>query len=344
VEPSGLEFTGQWPVFTERDDPGEVNDLLFAAGLGDGLPLVVPTPSRISAALGHTPPLPGHTLTSRGHLPPMMGALTPAAVAYQCTIAGCLPGAMPVVMAALRACLDEKFNLLGLLTTTGTPAVALVVHGPIRAQLGFNSSTNCLGPGNRTNATVGRALSLSLRNIAGAREGVGDMATMGQPGKYSFCFADLDTAEMESHAAAKLQGQSGVTVFGVSGTVEVLPNGGGHTPPEILTPVAAAMVGAMTASSGGRARGLGEQLVLVPPELVHSLSNHGWAREDIQAFLFAAGAELLESFDPTQSNDRSTVIADGPGAIHVLAIGGPGVKMTVMPLWAGGTRAITCAL
>ena len=35
-------------------------------------------------------------------------------------------------------------------------------------------------------------MSLVLRNIAGAVEQTGDMATMGQPGKYGFCFAESD--------------------------------------------------------------------------------------------------------------------------------------------------------
>ena len=39
-----------------------------------------------------------------------------------------------------------------------TACVALCVHGPIVRQLGINAGTNCLGPGNRANASIGRAL------------------------------------------------------------------------------------------------------------------------------------------------------------------------------------------
>ena len=30
-----------------------------------------------------------------------------------------------------------------------------------------------------------------------------------------------------------------------------------------------------------------------------------------------------------------------PSEIHVIVTGGPGIKMTVMPLWGGGTRTVT---
>ena len=81
--------------------------------------------------------------------------------------------------------LEPDFNLLGIATTTGTACVALCVHGPIARTLGVNAGTNCLGPGNRANASIGRALQLCIRNIGGARSDIGDMATMGQPGKYT---------------------------------------------------------------------------------------------------------------------------------------------------------------
>ena len=44
----------------------------------------------------------------------------------------------------------------------------------IAARLGMNAGTNCLGPGNRANAGIGRALQLCLRNIGGARPDTGD--------------------------------------------------------------------------------------------------------------------------------------------------------------------------
>jgi hypothetical protein len=61
--------------------------------------------------------------------------------------------------------------------------------GPIRERLSFNSGSNVFGPGNQTNATIGRATRLILPNVGGAKPGILDLATQGQPSKYSFCIA-----------------------------------------------------------------------------------------------------------------------------------------------------------
>ena len=54
----------------------------------------------------------------------------------------------------------------------------------------MNSGINVLGQGNRANATIGRALQLVVRNVGGGRPGEVDRATLGNPGKYTFCFAE----------------------------------------------------------------------------------------------------------------------------------------------------------
>ena len=54
---------------------------------------------------------------------------------------------------------------------TGTAAVAVVVHGPPVTALGFKTGADALGPGNRANATVGRAVALALAGIGLAIRG-----------------------------------------------------------------------------------------------------------------------------------------------------------------------------
>ena len=307
------------PVFADDVAWDRAQEELEAHGLGDGLPLVPPTAARLAAMLaGLAAPD-----ASLGPLPPLFGELTARAAAHDCVMAGAPPGALPVVMTALRACLADEFNLLGLLTTTGTPAVAVCVHGPIAKHLEMNDATNCLGPGNRANAAIGRAISLALRNIAGARENVGDMATMGQPGKYGFCFAENREAILPPLAARRgLDADaSAVTVMGVSGTIEVLPDVPGDSPATVLDPVARAMTTAIAVSGADRDRPRGEQVFLLPPELARLLVARGEDLGGIQAKLFeAAGAP-----------------ASSPAAFHPIVTGGAGVKMTHLPLWGGGT-------
>jgi len=320
------------PIFREDAAWEDVQAALTERGLSDGLPLVPPTAHRLDRMLADVSG-PGRSF---GMLPPMFGDLTPLSVAYCCLLAGCVPAELPVVMTAAVACQEPDFNLLGLLTTTGTPAVATMVHGPIARTLGMNSGTNCLGPGNRANASIGRAMSLVLRNIAGAVEQTGDMATMGQPGKYGFCFAESDGGLLPPLAERRglAPGASAVTVFGVSGTMEVLPLDERDSPAAILTPIALAMSATGAAASAGKQRQLGEQVVLMPPEVLEKLRDLGCSLADIQAFLFEAEQASIPGIASLQ---REQPIATSASSIVPIETGGPGIKMTCLPLWAGSS-------
>ncbi|MDP6707799.1 MAG: hypothetical protein QF893_15755 [Alphaproteobacteria bacterium] len=319
------------PVFPEMVAWEEAQAALEAQELGDGLPLVPPTEPRLDRMLaGVTAPE-----QSCGQVAPLFGELTPAAVAHNAVMAGCRPAELPVVLTAVEACLAPEFNLLGIATTTGTPAVAVVVHGPVASALGLNAATNCLGPGNRANASIGRAVSLVLRNVGGAKAGTGDMATMGQPGKYGFCFAESDDASFPPlHVRRGLDaGESAVTVLGVSGTAEVLPAGNGDTPELVLHPLAAAMATAIATTGAGRRQERGEQFFLLPPELARLVASHGWDLARVQGCLFEAAGD-----------HDSRPVSQSPGDIHAIVTGGAGIKMTYLPLWAGGSRSVTMAV
>ena len=113
-----------------------------------------------------------------------------------------------------------EFNLHGFTATTMPVGPVLVVNGPVRERIGMNWGKNAMGQGNRANATIGRALNLCIRNIGGARPGDVDRATQGQPGKYTFCFAENEAdSPWESWAEERgvEPGRSAVTIFGGDG-------------------------------------------------------------------------------------------------------------------------------
>ncbi|MGQ0584559.1 MAG: hypothetical protein ACT4O6_21710 [Reyranella sp.] len=317
-----------WPVVEESAGWEVAQQILTDAELSDGLPLVPPTQRRLDAMVAGVV----NRAESRGMLPPMFGELTPEAVAYQCVIAGALPDELPVVLAASEAILEPDFNILGIATTTGTACVALCVHGPLARSLGINAGTNCLGPGNRANASIGRALQLVIRNIGGARSDVGDMATMGQPGKYTFCFAERNDGPFPTLTARRGLGgdASAITVMGISGTAEVLPGDGeGATPEAILSPIATAMRAAIVMSGMGRKNQRGEQVFLLPLEMAEKIVRHdGWDLARVQQYLFDEGQD----------------VASAPAAIHPIVTGGAGYKMSYLPIWGGGSQTVTRAL
>ncbi|MBS0241162.1 MAG: hypothetical protein JSS20_03220 [Proteobacteria bacterium] len=308
-----------------------VQEILAEKDLSDGLPMVAPTEGRIEDMLSDakTPDEP------IGAMPPMFGEITRRSIAYNAVLAGCQPGSLPVLEAALTACLEPEFNLLGLTTTTGSAAVATIVHGPIVRDLGLNPTINCLGPGNRANATLGRAISLCLRNIGGAREGSGDMATCGQPGKYTFCFAERSDGPIAPLALRRgvSSGRSAVTVLGVSGTAEVLPlrdgEGGDAGPDAILDALALIMAASVETTGAARQPHPPEQFFILPLELAERLTQSGFDLAKMRSYVMEAGKK-----------SGCKVAASGDD-IHPVIAGGAGVKMAYLPMWGGGSRSVT---
>lgn len=111
---------------------------------------------------------------------------------------------MPLLPAAVAAALDPIFIMQGLLCATRVAGPVIVINGPIARRIGMNWGSNALGQGNRANATIGRALQLIIRNVGGGVPGQLGRATLGGPGKYTFCFAEDETdAEREPIAARR---------------------------------------------------------------------------------------------------------------------------------------------
>ena len=90
------------------------------------------------------------------------GVVTAEKAAINAVTAGCQPEYMRVVAAAVRAITADKFALHGPTVSTMGAAILIVVNGPITRELDMNAGTSVFGPGNRANATIGRALRLIL--------------------------------------------------------------------------------------------------------------------------------------------------------------------------------------
>jgi hypothetical protein len=197
-------------------------EAMYDRGWTDGLPVVPPTEERVLRMLTGTTRDPDEVVAV---VPPDLVECTVEKVAVNAVMAGCLPEHLPVVLAALEAACTDAFALHGLLATTYFSGPVVVVNGPVARAVGMNSGGNALGQGNRANATIGRALQLVVRNVGGGRPGEVDQATLGNPGKLTFCFAER---EHDSPFAPLAQdrgvpaGRSAVTVFAGSGVQPVV--------------------------------------------------------------------------------------------------------------------------
>ena len=271
----------------------EVPDDLFAAmdfcyeqGWTDGLPVVPPQVDRVKAMLAADQRLAGAVIA---HHPATGLELSLHAAAVNAVMAGCLPEYFPVLVAAFEAMDRPDFNFHGSTASTGGSAPLLIVSGSYADEIGMNADVNLFGPGNRANATIGRAVRLVLRNVFQMLPGISDKSTQGNPGKYSFCIAERGRGNpwpLLCEAQGYPEGTSSVTVFAGGGFCNV-ENHGGNTPEQILASVADAMAnyGCIT---------LGQSVVILAPEHMRILADAAWTRERAQGFLFTQAKRSVD--------------------------------------------------
>ena len=327
----------------EWDDPIEA---CFERGWSDGLPLVPPTDARILRMLAGSRRAPAEVI---GQVPPNLADCTVEKVAINAVMAGCKPEYMPVLLAVLEAALDPLFTMHGLLCTTCFSGPIIVVNGPIAKRIGMNWGINALGQGNRANATIGRALQLIIRNIGGGVPGVLDRATLGGPGKYSFCFAeDESDAEWEPLASARAgiaKGRDAVTLFqgdGVQGFVDQRS----RTPAQLTRSLA----GSLLAVGNPKMCQSTNAMLVLAPEHYAIYRDAGWDRRRIESALHQAmlrpradvlqgahgiGEGIAANYVTGRDDDLVPKFWDD-GLLIVRAGGAAGLFSAICAGWTGG--------
>lgn len=332
---------------------------LHALGVTDGLPVIPPTQARVAQMLSACGLDAAGVVAS---LPIAMEPLTWQDVAINAVMAGCLPAYLPVVGAALNAVADDAFNLIGIATTTGSATPMIIVNGPIATQLHMNAAGNALGPGNRANATIGRALSLALRNLGQVKPDGLDMATLGQPAKYTCCLAENTSASPWAGLHVDrgfAENESVVTVAGISGSVEIV-DAVSRIPEDLVQTFANSML--IAGTLGGGARGIlggGEPLLIMPPEIADTFHRGGWTKAQTKQAIFEASCMPLDRLSAAvrahlkglRAHPPADTLADAPlriarepADLMILVAGGVGVKAAYLPTWGGSTRAVSRVL
>ena len=267
--------------------PGEDDiEACFDRGWSDGLPVVPPTEVRVLKMLTGTTRRPDEVL---GEVPPALSSCTVEKVAVNAVMAGCKPEYFPVVLAAVEAVLDPAFAMHGVLATTDFASPIVIVSGPIAKRIGMNSGCNALGQGARANATIGRTVQLVVRNIGGGLPGGVDRATLGHPGKYTYCIAedesDDDWVPLRVDRGMS-KDTSAVTMF-AGGGVHGIWVEAARTPEQIVE-----QTGHWLQHLGFP--GLpGHAIVLITPEFYRIYSEHGWGRDRIKAALIEASRGMI---------------------------------------------------
>jgi hypothetical protein len=325
----------------ELEDPHEA---CFERGWTDGLPVVPPTPERVLRMLQGTSRASDEVVAV---VPPNLEPCTVEKVAINAVMAGCLPEYLPVVLAAVEAACTERFNIHGVLATTYFAGPVVIVNGPIARSIGMNSGVNALGQGNRANATIGRALQLVIRNVGGGRPNEVDRATLGQPGKYTFCFAEDETGSPWEPLAVERgcsPGASAVTLFAGEGPRAIVDQ---HS--RTAESLARSFAACLRTVAHPKLLGW-PALVVVSPEHARVFREASWTRQQLRARLLdlltisaeelAPGVGGIEEGTPGPAEPRRKFSDDGLLLVH--AGGSAGLFSAVIGGWApGGSQPVT---
>lgn len=309
----------------EWSDSDDFLEHAYEEGWTDGLPVVPPTPVKVEAFLSSAGLAPDDVL---GSVPTREIIVTAELAAVNAVMAGCRPEYFPLVVAAVRAHLDEHGNSHATTASLAGPAHALIINGQARRELGVACEAGCLGPGFRPNATIGRALRLVMRNVLRAVPGFLDRATFSWPLRYSFCFGENEEASNWTplHVQRGLApDQSAVTVQSVMRMVTVWD--ATSRTPEGIADTLVQHLRSYGVVEDRAFLGDGISVVLIMGKEHHRFFiEAGWSKEDLQAYMWPRVTE------PTRSpNDRFVKIGE-PANLMVVPAGGAGTSETWMLL------------
>jgi hypothetical protein len=303
------------PRLEYRDESALLEDY-FAKGWTDGLPIVAPTPPLVAEFL-EAAQLAPHTVL--GEVPTREVVVTAEQVAINAVMAGCRAEYMPVVVAAVRAHLNEKGNCHSTTGTLSGAAQVVIVNGPARRSLEINCTAGCFGPGWRANATIGRALRLVIRNVCRAIPNFLDRASFSTPARYTFCFGEDEEGSdwlplgVERGVPA---GRSAVTVASMM-TIGPAADFTSRTPEGVTASIARSIRQRGTAGDVW----LGDDtnlVVVVGPEHRRYFTEAGWSKADLRAAMWP----LLSA--PKQPGEGTVKLAK-PEGLLLVAAGGPGM-------------------
>jgi hypothetical protein len=331
-------------------DPAELIEAYYERGWTDGLPVIPPTEKSVAAMLSGAG-LHGDQIL--GVIPERNTVVIARKVAINAVMAGSRPEYMPVIVAVIQGLCRPEFAYHGPASSTGGSAMVLVVNGPIATALGVNSGINAFGQGTRANATIGRAIRLVMMNVMHARPGLLDRATLGNPGKYSFCFAENE----DNHPWEPLhvergfrRDQSTVTVYASNSLYQVYNQLTAAPEPLLLC-----FADALANLGVPNVRGFNQSLIVFAGEHTEVLRKSGWGKRDVKQFLverarrtvadYKRAARLPGEITPADESTWRHVFEDPDDLLVVCAGGRAGSWSACLPGWGKKwTRAVTVAI
>ena len=169
-------------------DEEAIYERFEALHIGDGMPFIAPTEPRFDRMREYCPFAPDEVVASG--VGPSGTPIRVRDVLVAAVMAGCRPQYAPIVLTAVRALARPQYGLLQAVTTSFSGGHFVLASGPIAHEIGMHGGQGCLGPGFRANATIGRAVNLTLLNVCRSVPGQADLACLSSPAELGYCFAE----------------------------------------------------------------------------------------------------------------------------------------------------------
>ena len=272
-----------------------INKVFLRNRWGDGLPILPPTPERVKRILR------GSDLSSEtiiGKIMPKGGIATVETLAVALAMTGGRPEYLPVLIAAIRALLEEKAIHELWQATSSSVFPVVIVNGPAARQIRLNTGFGLLGPDPQHPAggCIGRAMRFLQQNVGGALPGVGTMSIFGGMRYTNAVFAEDEESlpkgwsPLNAAYSGYPEGTNTVTVATVSGAVNIMRRGTGKETLEMeaftsLHIIAGYLKNFNINNLYGYYRGSPGVLMITGP-VANQLADLGWTREKIQKFLW----------------------------------------------------------
>jgi hypothetical protein len=344
----------------------EVNQFFLRSEWTDGLPIIPPTLERVEAFLKWTPHGPEEEIAT---LPQANLKAVPLNLAANAIMAGCRPEHLPLLIAAVKAIGDARYNLNNIGTTWGVVPY-LLVNGPIIKQLGIACQGQLISKG--PNPAIGRALGLIIRNIAGYQPGKNYMGTFGYPLVFTLAENEDESPWEPFHVEHGFDRKVSTVTAGATITWGWPPSpysrfdksAAQSTLESLCEDITKKPCLARLAERGPRAMRNMVTLLLAPP-IAKSLAGAGYSKQKVKEYLYENARVPLQELEwtmkyglpevsTTEERVRSGLFSEdylvephhrvrvlaSPDIVHIVVCGDPN-RNRVMTLWSGYVQPVT---
>ncbi|HEX2829796.1 MAG TPA: hypothetical protein VHP37_25845 [Burkholderiales bacterium] len=338
IDREAAQDDGHLPVRHERSgSDAEVYDTFESLHIGDGLPIVAPTPERFERMREHCPFDVDDVIASG--IGPSGTPIRVRDALVAAVMAGCRPHYVPIVLTALRALARPEYGLIQAVTTTFSGGHFVLASGPIAQQIGMHGGAGCLGPGFRANATIGRAVNLALLNVCRPVPGHADLACLSSPAEFTYCFAEDPRLSPWPTLNAERYDADTTCVM-------VLKAEAPHNVLDIGSTTGAALletfIDCCTTLGSNNASNAGPLVLVLNPDHARILARDGYDKRRIRREVHAGARIPLERIRSrgivsVAAQDHSQgfqYVTRSPDDVQVVVAGGQGGHSAVLLPWA----------